>query len=688
MFSVLAASGQPWTSDPGSTLIEVLPQSLSGGPSGGQSVGVLVLAAGLGLLGLGVLLAAARPARWSWVAAASMAAAGSTLPLAPRLPIGAVLVMLLALALGAAAAGVALGAAHPLVGRTGLVVAALTGTQAVLLSWTVREFSVPVTVLGIAGLMVARRVTPPSYRPMLLGGAVLATAIVVGAVTGLLGHDLVARTQAASIAGSVLAAALGAVPLRRPNLAGQERLAGVVAGVLAAAAGLSGVASERVEVSRGTTGSLLVVLALLGAAVTLASRPSRPEAPAGPVVPLVAAGLLAPLMLVAADGVIRRFAAGAALEGIVIAQRSLVTQAAVLALVGLALGVIGIRWPGDRRRPWAEGGSLVVLTLLALAALAPGPAGDWETGPVEGLDRYGWLMLLLLGVGATAASVPADRRRVGWLGWALLSLSSAYRLARSDVGVVEAYTVPPALALVAVSLYRLRRDRSRYAWNTLVPGLSLLVLPSVLASSGGSPWRPALLIGFGALAVALSLRAGRRHERVLLAGGAAAAGGAGVVRALRGMAQSGTPAWQDVELWALPAALVVLAIGLRLLAIHPTLRSWRPLTPGLALLLVPSFLLAFDGVPLWRVVLVAVLAGIVVAAGVLRRLQAPAVAGGVLLAAHAVAQLGPWVVRTLADQPRWLSLGIVGAILLGLGATYERRLRELRSVRVQLNRLR
>ena len=144
-----------------------------------------------------------------------MAAAGSTLPLAPRLPIGAVLVMLLALALGAAAAGVALGAAHPLVGRTGLVVAALTGTQAVLLSWTVREFSVPVTVLGIVGLMVARRVTPPSYRPMLLGGAVLATAIVAGAVTGLLGHDLVVRTQAASIAGSVLAAALGAVPLRR-----------------------------------------------------------------------------------------------------------------------------------------------------------------------------------------------------------------------------------------------------------------------------------------------------------------------------------------------------------------------------------------------------------------------------------------------------------------------------------------
>jgi drug/metabolite transporter (DMT)-like permease len=62
--------------------------------------------------------------------------------------------------------------------------------------------------------------------------------------------------------------------------------------------------------------------------------------------------------------------------------------------------------------------------------------------------------------------------------------------------------------------------------------------------------------------------------------------------------------------------------------------------------------------------------------------------GGVVLAVHAIAQLGPWVVRTLAGQPRWLTLAIVGALLLGLGATYERRLRELRSARMQLNSLR
>ena len=41
---------------------------------------------------------------------------------------------------------------------------------------------------------------------------------------------------------------------------------------------------------------------------------------------------------------------------------------------------------------------------------------------ISASDRYAtpmvvlhWLMLLLLGVGATAASVPADRRRGGWL---------------------------------------------------------------------------------------------------------------------------------------------------------------------------------------------------------------------------------------------------------------------------------
>jgi hypothetical protein len=64
------------------------------------------------------------------------------------------------------------------------------------------------------------------------------------------------------------------------------------------------------------------------------------------------------------------------------------------------------------------------------------------------------------------------------------------------------------------------------------------------------------------------------------------------------------------------------------------------------------------------------------------------VAGGTVLAVHALAQLGPWVVRTMAGQPRWVTLGIVGIVLLGLGATYERRLRELRSLRTRLDALR
>ncbi|MFZ0161851.1 MAG: hypothetical protein WAL50_22710, partial [Kineosporiaceae bacterium] len=454
----------------------------------------------------------------------------------------------------------------------------------------------------------------------------------------------------------------------------------------AAVAGLPWVAADREHASTYTTSNLLVLLALLGALLAVASHPARTNAPAGRRPPVLAAGLAPPVAVVTADAVVRRLAAGSSAAWYEVDNRSLVAASSVLALCGLALGVIGVRGAGDRRRIGAEIGSAVPLGALSLWALAAAPDGSGEL--IGGIGQPSWLALLLLGVGATAAAIPADRRRVGWVGWALLSLSSAYRLARSDVGVVEAYTVPPALALIAVSALRLRRDRTERAWSTLLPGLSLLVVPSVLASAGGSALRPSLLIGLGALAVALTRWAGGRHEPVLLAAASVAAGGSGAVRALRGSALAEIPSWQEVELWSLPTALVLLAVGVRLLLTHPRMRSWISVTPGLVLLLIPTLMLALDGRPIWRVVLLTVLGGAVVAAGAVRRLQAPVVFGGVVLAVHAIAQLGPWVVRTLAGQPRWLTLAIVGALLLGLGATYERRLRELRSARMQLNSLR
>jgi hypothetical protein len=66
------------------------------------------------------------------------------------------------------------------------------------------------------------------------------------------------------------------------------------------------------------------------------------------------------------------------------------------------------------------------------------------------------------------------------------------------------------------------------------------------------------------------------------------------------------------------------------------------------------------------------------------RWQAPLLIGALVLAVHAVVQLAPWLVAAYAAVPRWVSLGLLGALLLAFGARYERRLRDLRVVRVRV----
>ena len=69
--------------------------------------------------------------------------------------------------------------------------------------------------------------------------------------------------------------------------------------------------------------------------------------------------------------------------------------------------------------------------------------------------------------------------------------------------------------------------------------------------------------------------------------------------------------------------------------------------------------------------------------GARERLAAPLVVGAGVLAVDAVVQVAP----VAAALPRWVSIGSAGLLLLGLGATYERRLRDVRRLRNALARL-
>ena len=78
-----------------------------------------------------------------------------------------------------------------------------------------------------------------------------------------------------------------------------------------------------------------------------------------------------------------------------------------------------------------------------------------------------------------------------------------------------------------------------------------------------------------------------------------------------------------------------------------------------------------------RPLLVGLASLIVLLVGARTRLQAPLVLGGAVLAVDALRLLGPYA----AALPRWLPLALAGALLVGVGTTYENRRRDVSRLR-------
>lgn len=106
----------------------------------------------------------------------------------------------------------------------------------------------------------------------------------------------------------------------------------------------------------------------------------------------------------------------------------------------------------------------------------------------------------------------------------------------------------------------------------------------------------------------------------------------------------------------------------------PSISSWA-LTPALAVSLLPTLLLAWRG-DTGRQVAMLMIGAALVAMGAQCRLAAPMAAGSIAIVTVVLRVLGPQV----AELPRWLTLGVLGAALLVLGSTWERRLQEMRRV--------
>jgi hypothetical protein len=135
-----------------------------------------------------------------------------------------------------------------------------------------------------------------------------------------------------------------------------------------------------------------------------------------------------------------------------------------------------------------------------------------------------------------------------------------------------------------------------------------------------------------------------------------------------------------VEPYTLPSAALLLIMGYRLGLRDQEARSWPRYGPGLALGLLPSLIQSLASAGLIRPTLLGAAALTVVLIGARYRLQAPLALGGAVLGIDAVAQSVPCLADAYDAIPRWILIALAGALLLGVGATYECRIRGLRAL--------
>ena len=545
--------------------------------------------------------------------------------------------------------------------------AAVAGTVLVLVllvagSWVARPTATAGAVVVGLLLLAARAAAPRSLHAPLVGVAYGYALLVLGVTLAWSGAGTVVVLCGVSGVASLAALAVTLAP--RVDRDSWWAVLGVTA--VPFGLGVLTVVDER------STWSVAACLAMLALEVVLVGsrRPGSVTA-----LRVLAAALVLPTAAVAV------VSAGAlVLPG----SGSPVVLPVVAALVAAALA--GAR-PLAARLDLGAGRVAVEASAAGTGAIAVGLAyGRPAAGPTIAVA-----VLLLLAVGAGLAARDRDRRGEWWLAAVLGTAALWTALAAAEVGLVEAYTAPPALAAVVVGALLARR--ARRGWELAGAGLVLLVVPSVLvlgAAPGAGDVRASLLVVAGAVAVAGSvlLRQGttaggvapaattrsawRRAGALRLAGAAVLAAVAGTVESLHVAHVPGGGALFVLGFaWALAAGGVALGAGL----VAARAASGRAAAAARRWAVAPALTLVVVGAvanvrPVWGVIAtvwlveVALLAVLVV--GVRRavrgRLDLPPAWFLWLLAL--VAAIGAWSPRELRVEVFSLPLG-AGLLVAG-----------------------
>ena len=520
-------------------------------------------------------------------------------------------------------------------------------------------------------LPVVARVSAAGTGLLLVTTALVAPAFDEGA-------RVLAPTAAAVLLGSAL---LGALAPRPWGLAAAGVQAVSALGVLATGVALTATALERVA--------------------HVAERPwdarwtlRLPALPAGTDLPqwwLLPVGVLA---LTATGAAVLR-ATGTPLRGT--GRRGAVTAGAVLGLATLVATLalhpvpvavlVGVVLLG-------AGGAVVVGlrtvrpallgTAAALLAVAAVPAAT-----SQGLTLLAALVTLLLGAAVQLRAGQADVAAAGGLvAAAALAVSCGTTGALLDA--VADSTVLVTLAVLGATVLALPFAPERWWTAPVAParlgvevGAAAVALPLGTAGVLLAPvaeqasWAAGYLTLAGAVVTAIALLHADRRPLGWVGGGLLAL--ASWVR----LADVGVHA---PEAYTLPSAAALLLLGLvRMRRDGTGTGSLAALGPGLGLALAPSLLWALDDPTSTRALLLGLACLGLVLAGTGLRWTAPvgygATAGALLVLRFAA----PYVDQAV---PRWVLIGLAGALLVTLGTTWERRLGEARHALAYLRALR
>ena len=614
--------------------------------------------------------------------------------------------------LGAAAGDAVVVAAAPRFGLRGLRLTAVVSGCATGAAGLVTAGALSATADGPGGAVRAGALL------LAAGGCALTAAYRTGGPAPVPGAGRserqgakVAATALGAVAGLAAVAAFGGVVrVYVPNgwtVPGYLACAAVLLGALAP---FRGAVRRPAVLGPAASAAAVHVLAVCWALPPLCRAMFEPLGWAGSVwtgAPAGARAALSPTMhgahgLHGADGngpvpaaaVVVAFAVAAVLVGVA----ALLTDAADRALGGaLALGVlavVGLTVAADL--PYAAAVLLrvaVALLLLGGAALLrerpPAARAAFAVALVVAATATGWalaerattltvLAALLAGFAGAAAprTGPRDLRAAAGaaavacacgLAWAGPASAGwpAHHAAYVVLGV--------AAGAVALGLRAPGVDRSvEYAGYGAAA-------PAVFLAAGDAPSLSVVLGLAGVLAAAPALRADRRP-------GAAYA--ATVLMIAASWVRLGASDVHVPEAYTLPVTAAALTVGWLRRRRDPAASSWAAYGAGLAATLLPSLLAAWDD-PRWpRPLLLGAGALAVTLLGARHRLRAPLLLGGAVLVLDALHELAPYVVQMLGFLPRWLPLALAGVALLAVGATYERRLRDVRRVRGLVRRMR